>query len=319
MTGATSGVGRATVRLFAREGASLGLIARGEAALAQTVNEVEELGGRALALPTDVADPEQVDSAARAVESEFGDIDLWVNNAMTTVFGYFSDIEPEEFRRANEVTYLGCVWGTRSALDRMSRRDEGTIIQVGSALAYRGIPAQSAYCGAKHAINGFTESVRSELISQDSNVHIGIVNLPALNTPQFSHCRSKFERHPMPVPPIFQPEVAAEAIRYAYRHRRREMHVGLPTVATVIGNQLAPGLLDRYLGETGVDSQLSNRPPHPNNVVGNLFEPVDGDPGAHGVFDAQSHGSSPGLWMSKNKWVLAGVAALGAGLFLTRD
>ena len=319
MTGATSGVGRATVRLFAREGASLGLLARGEAALADTAAEVEELGGRALAIPTDVADPDQVEAAASDVERELGPIDLWVNNAMTTVFGYFSDMEPEEFRRATEVTYLGCVWGTRSALDRMSGRDDGTIIQVGSALAYRGIPAQSAYCGAKHAINGFTESLRAELISQNSNVHIGIVNLPAVNTPQFSHCRSKFDRHPMPVPPIFQPEVAADSIRYAYRHRRRELNVGLPTVATVIGNRMAPGLIDRYLGETGVDSQLSDRPPHPDNSVGNLFEPVDGDPGAHGAFDDQSHTFSPGLWLAKRKWVLAGLAALGAGLLLSRD
>ncbi|HEX6222451.1 MAG TPA: SDR family oxidoreductase, partial [Acidimicrobiia bacterium] len=270
ITGASSGVGRATARMFAEEGASIALLARGQAALEATAKEVEVRGGRALIVPTDVSSANQVESAAERVEQELGPIDLWINNAMTTVFGFFDDVDPEEYQRATEVTYLGYVWGSRSALRRMRRRDRGTIIQVGSALAYRGIPAQSAYCGAKHGINGFTESLRAELISQGSSIHVGMVNLPAVNTPQFSHCRSKFERHPMPVPPIYQPEVAADAIRLAYRRRRREVNVGLPTILTVFGNKMFPGLLDRYLGQTGAGSQLSDRPREARNVRGNL-------------------------------------------------
>jgi NAD(P)-dependent dehydrogenase (short-subunit alcohol dehydrogenase family) len=312
ITGASSGVGRAVARRFAADGALIGLLARGERALKATAVEVENLGGRALALPTDVSDADQVQAAADRVETELGPIDLWVNNAMTTVFGFFEDCTPEEFERSTRVTYLGTVWGTRTALGKMRPRDRGTIVQVGSALAYRGIPLQSAYCGAKHAINGLTESVRAELIHQGSSVHVGMVNLPAINTPQFSHCRSKFDRHPMPVPPIYQPEVAAEAVHLAYRERRREVNVALPTILTMAGNSLAPGLLDQYLGSSGVESQLDDRPRDQANVEGNLFEPVDVDLGAHGDFDSRSHGFSPALWLTRFRMPVAATIGLGA-------
>jgi NAD(P)-dependent dehydrogenase (short-subunit alcohol dehydrogenase family) len=320
ITGATSGVGRATARRFARGGASVALIARGRTALDATAREVEALGGRPLSAPTDVASAVEVEAAADRVEQELGPIDLWVNNAMTTVFGYLEDLTPEEFQRATEVTYLGVVWGTQSALRRMRERGAGTIVQVGSALAYRGIPAQSAYCGAKHAINGFTDSVRSELIDQGSSIHVGMVNLPALNTPQFSHCRSKFDRHPMPVPPIYQPELAADAIDLVYRERRREVNLGLPTMLTIMGNKLAPGFLDVYLGRTGVDSQLTDRPSDPRSEKGNLFEPIDVDSGAHGIFDDRSHSSSFGLWLTENRLgLVATLVAAGLVWLLGRD
>lgn len=320
ITGASSGVGRAVARRFASDGALIGLLARGEEALAATAAEVETLGGKAVAIPTDVSDPTQVEAAADRVESELGEIDLWVNNAMTTVFGFFEDCTPEEFEQATRVTYLGTVWGTRSALKRMRPRDHGTIIQVGSALAYRGIPLQTAYCGAKHAINGLTDSVRAELFHHDSAIHVGMVNLPAVNTPQFSHCRSKFARHPMPVPPIYQPEVAAEAVHLAYRERRREVNVGLPTILTILGNRLAPGLLDRYLGRTGVDSQLDQRPRDDSNIEGNLFQPIEGDLGAHGDFDSRSHSFSPALWLTRFRVpVTASVLAGALGWLMVRD
>lgn len=311
ITGATSGVGRATARRFARNGATIGLIARGEEALRATAKEVEQLGGVALELPADVSSAAEVEAAAEEAEAELGPIDLWVNNAMTTVFGYFEDCSPQEFQRATEVTYLGVVWGTRAALRHMG--DRGSIIQVGSALAYRGIPLQSAYCGSKHAINGFTDSVRAELLGQDRPIHVGMVNLPAVNTPQFSHCRSKFDRHPMPVPPIYQPEVAAEGIWLAYSRQRREVDVGLPTILTILGNKMFPGLMDLYLSRSGTQSQLMDQPPGPHNEEGNLFEPVDEDSGAHGVFDDRAHSDSPGLWLTENRVPVAATLAV-AGL-----
>lgn len=314
ITGASSGVGRATARLFAEQGASIALLARSSTALETTAKEVEEAGGIALKIPTDVASADEVEAAADLVEEELGPIDLWVNNAMTTVFGFFDDIGPEEFRRVTEVTYLGVVWGTRSALRRMRRRGRGTIIQVGSALAYRGIPAQSAYCGSKHAIDGFTESIRTELINDRSAIHVGMVNLPAVNTPQFSHCRSKFEKHPMPVPPIYQPEVAARGIELAYRKQRRQVDVGLPTILTIVGNRVFPRILDLYLGHNGADSQLADRRHDPNNEAGNVFESVDVDYGAHGVFDDQAHSSSAALWASKNRWPILAISLVGACL-----
>src|SRR3954453_2043020 len=229
ITGATKGVGRAVAERFARDGARIALLARGREGLDGTVKAIERLGGQALPLPTDVADPDAVDAAASGTEEAFGPIDVWINDAMTTVFGFFWDVHPDEFRRATEVTYLGAVWGTRSALERMRPRDSGTIVQVGSALAYRGIPLQAPYCGAKHAMKGFTESILTELRAKGSRVHVGMVQLPGLNTPQFAQCRNKMPNHPQPVKPIFQPEVAARGVAEAIRKRRRESFVGFPT------------------------------------------------------------------------------------------
>jgi len=283
VTGASAGVGRAVVTEFARQGASIGLIARGKDRLEATRREVEELGGEALVLPTDVADARQVEEAAERVEKELGPIDIWVNDAMTTIFAPFLKITPEEFKRATEVTYLGQVYGTMAALKRMHARNRGTIVQVGSALAYRSIPLQSPYCGAKHAISGFTDSIRSELIHDKSAVHITAVMLPAMNTPQFSWCRTRLPRHPQPVPPIFQPEVAARAIVWAATHKRREVYVGFPTVKAIYGNELAPAFADRYLAKNGYDGQQTSQPVSPNRPD-NLFEPVEGNYDAHGIF-----------------------------------
>jgi short-subunit dehydrogenase len=287
VTGATSGVGRAIVRELAKEGTSIGLLARGTDGLEGAQRDVEAAGATALKVPTDVADPEAVESAAATVEEQLGPIDVWVNDAMTTVFSWFEDVEPEEFRRATEVTYLGAVWGTRSALKRMVPRDRGTVMQVGSALAYRGIPLQAPYCGAKHAMKGFTESIRTELRAKGSKVHVGMVQLPGLNTPQFEHCRNKMPNHPQPVKPIFQPEVAARGVAEAIRKRRRESFVGLPTRYTIWGNKLAPWLAERYLAKTAVKGQQTGDPADPNRPD-NLFDLVPGDRGAHGPFDAQA-------------------------------
>jgi len=321
VTGASAGVGRATVQAFGKQGACVGLLARGQDGLEGAKRDVETGGGKALAIPTDVAYADQVEAAAKAVEDAYGPIDIWVNNAMTTVFSPFSEITPEEFKRATEVTYLGCVYGTMSAIKRMVPRNRGTIVQVGSALAYRSIPLQSPYCGAKHAIAGFTESLRTELIHDRSNVHITMVQMPALNTPQFGWCKTRLPRHPQPVPPIFQPEVAAEAIVFAAHHRRRQVWVGIPTVAAIIGTRVAPGLLDKYLGDTGYDSQQTDEPVDPNRPS-NLFEPVAGDPGAHGTFDARAHDHSMQLWETANRnWlglVGVGVAGLACAAILSR-
>jgi NAD(P)-dependent dehydrogenase (short-subunit alcohol dehydrogenase family) len=310
VTGASAGVGRAVAREFARAGASIGLLARGQDGLEGTRRDVEAAGGRALVVPTDVADADQIEAAAAAVEDAFGPIDVWVNNAMTTVFAEFVDVEPEEFRRATETTYLGTVWGTRSALRRMLPRDRGTIVLVGSALAYRGIPLQAAYCGAKHAVKGFFESVRCELRHKGSNVHLTMVQLPALNTPQFEHCLAKMPHEPMPVPPIYQPELAARAVVWAARERRREIYVGGPTVYTIVGNKLAPGLAERYLARSGYEAQQTDEPLEADRPA-NLFEPVPGDAGARGRFDGQSRAGSLQLWLTQRRaWLgLAGLAA----------
>src|SRR5437588_1198632 len=254
VTGASGGVGRAIAREFAKHGAAVGLIARGRAGLEAAAREVRELGGEACPCPTDVADFAAVQDAAAVIEERLGPIDVWINNAMTTVFAFFDDISPDEFERATRVTYLGAVWGTRVALERMLPRDRGTIVQVGSALAYRGIPLQAPYCGAKHAMKGFFESVRTELMHKGSNVHVTMVQLPAVNTPQFDRCRSKMPKKPMPVPPIYQPEVAADAVHWAAHARRRQVYVGAPTVYTILGNKVVPGFGDVYLAKTGVDA-----------------------------------------------------------------
>jgi NAD(P)-dependent dehydrogenase (short-subunit alcohol dehydrogenase family) len=313
VTGASAGVGRATVRAFAREGARVGLIARDTEGLHAAAREVEDLGGKGLAVPADVADPDQVEKAAARIENELGPIEVWVNNAMTTVFAPVADTTPAEFKRATEVTYLGTVYGTMAALRRMLPRNEGRIIQVGSALAYRSIPLQAAYCGAKHAIAGFTDSLRTELIHDGKNIHLTMVQLPAMNTPQFTWCRSKMPNQPQPVPPIFQPEVAAERIVWSSHHARREVFVGAPTVIAIEANKLAPALADYYLGRTGFDSQQTQEPVSKDRPD-NLFEPVPGDFGAHGVFGQQAHEEAATTWLAQHKGTtaLAGAAVFGA-------
>jgi NADP-dependent 3-hydroxy acid dehydrogenase YdfG len=310
VTGASAGVGRAAARAFAREGSAVALLARGEERLEAARRELEGFGARAIAIPTDVADAEQVDAAAARAERELGPIDCWVNNAMATVFAPIRLTTPDEFRRATEVTYLGSVWGTMAALDRMLPRDRGVIVQVGSALAYRGIPLQGAYCGAKHATQGFLESLRSELMHAQSNVRVTMVQMPALNTPQFTWSRSKMPRRAQPVPPIFQPEVAAEAILFAARNPRREFMVGWPTVKAIVGNAVVPGLADRYLARTGFDAQQTDEPER--DRPDNLFDPVPGDQAAHGPFDAQARPRSLQLWATTHRRLLglAGASAL---------
>jgi NAD(P)-dependent dehydrogenase (short-subunit alcohol dehydrogenase family) len=310
ITGASAGLGRATVREFAKRGASIGLIARGVDGLEGARREVEAAGGKALVLPADVSDADAVEAAAARVEEELGPIDIWINNAMVSVFSPIKEMTAEEFKRVTEVTYLGYVYGSLSALKRMLARNRGVIIQVGSALAYRGIPLQSAYCGAKHAIQGFVDSLRCELIHDGSNVRVTMVQMPALNTPQFSWSKSRMPRKPQPVPPIFQPEVAAEAIYWAAHEDRREVYVGMPTVEAIIGDKIAPGLLDHYLGRTGYDAQQTDEPVEPNRQD-NLWEPVSGDHGAHGDFDDRATDHSLQLWANMHKGLLA-LAGVGA-------
>jgi NAD(P)-dependent dehydrogenase (short-subunit alcohol dehydrogenase family) len=310
ITGASAGVGRATVRAFAERGAHIGLIARNREALENARQEVEAMGGQALVLPTDVADNEAVEAAAARVEEELGPIDVWVNNAMCSVFSPVKEMKPEEYRRVTDVTYLGYVWGTLAALRRMLPRDRGAIVQVGSALAYRGIPLQSAYCAAKHAIQGFCDSLRSELLHDGSRVHLCMVQMPALNTPQFGWVKSRLPRKPQPVPPIFQPEVAARAIVYAAHHRRREIYVGWPTVKAVVGNKIAAGYADHYLARNGYDAQQYDGFADPNRP-NNLWEPVPGDHGAHGHFDDRATEHSPQLWSNLHRGLLAAVGAAG--------
>jgi NAD(P)-dependent dehydrogenase (short-subunit alcohol dehydrogenase family) len=314
VTGATSGIGRATARRFAQDGAAIGLIARGSEALDAVRTEVEDAGGRALVLPTDVSDWDAVNSAARAVEEAFGPIDVWVNNAMTTVFAPFADIDPDEYKRATEVTYLGTVWGTKAALNRMRPRDRGSIVIVGSALAYRGIPLQAPYCGAKHAVKGFFESVRTELRHDKSNVHLSMVQLPGHNTPQFLHCRSKMPKVPQPMPPYYQPEVGADAIHWSAHHRRRELYVGGPTIKTIIGNKVAPWLVERVLAKQGYPGQQSDRPADPNRKD-NLMEPAPGDPGAHGPYDHDARTRSLQAQLARRRGVVG--MATAAVLLLT--
>jgi NAD(P)-dependent dehydrogenase (short-subunit alcohol dehydrogenase family) len=314
ITGASAGIGRATVRAFARRGASLGLLARGQEGLEGARREVEKLGGQAVVVPTDVADPGQVERAAVTVEKAFGPIDVWINNAMVSVLSPVKDMTAEEFQRVTNVTYLGYVHGTLSALRRMLPRDRGVIIQVGSALAYRAIPLQSAYCGAKHAVKGFTESLRSELIHDGSRVRITMVHLPGVNTTQFGWIKSRLPYEPQPVPPIYQPEVMARAIVWSADHDRRELWVGMPTVKTIIGEKFIPGLLDHYLAEVAYTGQQTNVPIDPKRAD-NLWVPVPQDRGAHGGFDHRSRSSSFQLWTSMNRGWLA-VAGVGCLLSL---
>jgi NAD(P)-dependent dehydrogenase (short-subunit alcohol dehydrogenase family) len=311
ITGASAGVGRATAREFARRGAHVALIARGRDGLEGARREVEESGGRALVLPLDVADPEAVERAAERVEQELGPIDVWVNNAMLSVFSPVRKMKPEEYRRVTEVTYLGYVYGTLAALKRMQQRDRGVIVQIGSALAYRGIPLQSAYCAAKHAVQGFMDSLHAELLHDKSNVRVTMVQLPAMNTPQFSWVKSRLPREPQPVPPIFQPEVAARAIYWAAHNERREFYVGWPTVTTIVGNKIAPGFADWYLSRSGYDAQQTEEPVSPERRD-NLWEPLPGDHGAHGSFDERATDASPQLWATTHRglFALAGVGAL---------
>ena len=257
-------------REFGARGCRVGLLARGRERLEAAKKDIENAGGKAIVLPADVANAEEVEAAADKVEQELGPIDVWVNDAMTTIFAPFHQITAAEFKRATEVTYLGTVYGTMSAMKRMRTRNRGAIVQVGSALAYRSIPLQSPYCGAKHAIAGFTDSIRSELIHQKSDIHITMVQLPAMNTPQFSWCRTRLPRHPQPVPPIFQPEVAARAIVWASSHRRREIYVGWPTVKAIYGQELAPGYADKYLAKFAYGGQETDQPVSPDRPD-NLF------------------------------------------------
>jgi short-subunit dehydrogenase len=309
ITGAAAGIGRAAVAEFAKRKACIGLIARGKEGLESARREVEAAGGKALVLPADVSHADEVEAAANAVEEAFGPIDIWVNDAFTNVFAEFTELTPEEYRRITEVSYLGFVFGTMSALRRMQKRDRGTIVQVGSALAYRSIPLQAAYCGAKSAIRGFTDSIRCELVHKKSNVHITMVQMPAVNTPQFSWCKTKLPHKPQPVPPIYQPEVAGRAIYWAAHHHRRELWVGMPTVEAIVGQKIAPGLLDRYLGKTGYASQQYDGAPSPDRKD-NLWEPSPIDYGAHGAFDDRARSHSKELWLAMHgRW-----AALGLGL-----
>ena len=300
VTGASAGVGRAVVREFGSKGASIGLIARGRSRLESAKEDVEARGGKALVIPADVADASALDQAAERVEQEFGPIDVWVNDAMTTIFAPVENISPEEFKRTTEVTYLGFVYGTMAALKRMKERDQGTIVQVGSALAYRSIPLQSAYCGAKHAMVGFTDSLRSELLHDRSNIHLTVVHLPAMNTPQFSWCRTRLPRQPQPVPPIFQPEVAARAIVWASTHRRREVFVAWPTVKAIYGQDVLPAYADRYLAKFAYEGQETSEPV-PANRPDNLFEPVEADYAAHGIFDDRAHPFSMESWLDLHR------------------
>jgi NADP-dependent 3-hydroxy acid dehydrogenase YdfG len=315
VTGASAGLGRAIAREFGRHGASVGLLARGVDGLNGARREIEEAGGNALVMPTDVADADAVEAAAQSVEEKLGPIDIWVNNAMVSVFSPVKEMKAEEYKRVTEVTYLGVVYGTLSALRRMLARDSGTIVQVGSALAYRSIPLQSAYCAAKHAIAGFTDSLRCELIHDRSQVRLTMVQMPALNTTQFGWVKSRLKHRAQPVPPIFQPEVGARAIYWAAHHRRREVYVGGPTVEAIIGNKIAPGLLDHYLGRTGYKSQQTSEP-EDRHRPDNLWKPVPGDHGAHGTFDRRAHNRSYELWGVRNRhWLTVGVGVMAAAAY----
>ena len=317
ITGASAGLGRAIGHAFARaEGARIGLIARGRDGLEGARRDVEHLGGRAIVLSVDVADADGVEAAAERVEVELGPIDVWVNDAMTGVFSPVKEMTAAEFKRVTEVNYLGFVNGTLAALKRMLPRDRGHIIQVGSALAYRGIPLQAAYCASKHAIQGFMDSLRCELIHDKSRVRVTMVQMPAMNTPQFEWIRSRLPKRAQPVPPIYQPEVAAQAVVYASHHNRREIYVGMPSVKAILGNKLFPGLLDHYLARTGYKSQQTDERENPNRPD-NLYEPIAGDHGAHGRFDDRARALSLQLWTSLHRDGLAVLALLGAAAFGT--
>lgn len=320
ITGASAGIGRATARYFGEKGWRVALVARGVDGLEAAKREIEAAGSEAMVLPTDVADEQAVDAAAERVEREWGPVDVWVNDAMATLFCEFMSIAPDDFRRATEVTYLGTVWGTRAALKRMLPRDRGTIVQVGSALAYRSIPLQAPYCGAKSAIRGFTDSLRSELIHRGSRVHITMVQLSAFNTPQFDWGRTCMTRQPQPLPPIFQPEVAARGIYFAATHRRREVWVGWPAIKAIVGTRLLPGLGDWILAREAYSGQHTDQPVPPGRRD-NLYRPVPGDHGAHGRFDSRAKHSSQQLWLTMHRGALlagAGLALAGAALLRRR-
>ncbi|MGI8449582.1 MAG: SDR family oxidoreductase [Streptosporangiaceae bacterium] len=315
VTGASAGIARAAAVQFGARGDKVALIARGVAGLDGARKEVENAGGQALAIPADVADYGQVEAAAAQAEDAFGPIDVWVNVAFTSVFAPFMQITAEKFKRVNEVSYLGFVYGTRVALARMVPRDHGTIVQVGSTLGDRSIPLQSAYCGAKHAINGFTSSLRTELMHEGSKVKVTVVQMPAVNTPQFSWVLSRLPNHPQPVPPIYQPEVAARGVVYAADHPGRKQYwVGSSTAATILANKVAAPLLDRYLARTGYNSQQTPEKVSPDRPD-NLWEPVDGpaghDHGSHGVFDEQAHARAPQLWVSQHARTVTAAAVTG--------
>ncbi|MEB3048755.1 SDR family oxidoreductase [Mycolicibacter sp. MYC123] len=326
ITGASAGIGRAVAQLYGRRGARVALLARGEAGLRGAARDVEDAGGTALALPTDVADHAALETAADRVEAELGPIDVWINVAFASVFAPFTEISPEEFKRVTEVCYLGFVYGTMAALARMKRRGHGTIVQVGSALGERSIPLQSAYCGAKHAINGFTESVRCELLHDGSGVNITVAQMPAVNTPQFSWVLSRLPRHPQPVPPIYQPQLVARAVLHAADHpRRKQRWVGASTAATLLAQKLAAPLLDRYLARTGYESQQTGERA-PGEGPYNLWQPLDDRPGsdhgARGVFDDSSHVHGPQIWAARHAGLVAGAATAlgmaGAGVLAAR-
>ncbi|MBA2935204.1 SDR family oxidoreductase [Sphingomonas sp. CGMCC 1.13654] len=305
ITGAGAGVGRATVEEFARHGYDVALLSRDPARLERAAEEIRRLGVRALPIPTDVADAGAVETAAERVEAELGPIDIWVNVAMATVFAPVSKLTPAEIERGTQVTYLGQVHGMMAALKRMRVRNRGTIINVGSALAYRSVPLQSIYCGAKAAIRGFTDSLRSEIIHDKLDVHITMVDLPAVNTPQFDWALNKMGRKAKPVAPIFEPEVPARAIFFAATHKRRDVWVGWPTVKAIMANRIAPGLIDRYLAKTGYSGQLSDKPTAPD-APNNLFEPVPGDYSAHGRFDDRSRTRSIEMFTDRHRCLMFG-------------
>ncbi|WP_254522632.1 SDR family oxidoreductase [Natrinema caseinilyticum] len=313
VTGASAGVGRATALAFAERGAKIGLLARGEEGLEGAREDVERAGGEAIVVPTDVSDPDAVEAAAEAVEGAFGPIDVWVNNAMVSVFSPAAEMTADDYRRVTDVTYLGYVYGTQAALERMRPRDEGTIVQVGSALAYRGIPLQSAYCGAKHAIQGFTESVRTELIHDDCDVQLSMVQMPAMNTPQFEWSKSRLPRKPQPVPPIYQPEVAARAITWTVDRGEDELWVGRSTLTAILGNRLIPRRLDDYLARGGYESQLTDESID-SDRENNLYEPVSGDFGVHGRFDDRARDRSYQLRASMHRRALALLVGLAAAI-----
>lgn len=315
ITGASAGLGRATVREFAKKGADVALIARGIEGLEGAKREVEEAGGKALIFPIDVADADAIERAAAETEEKLGPIDVWVNNAMNSVFSPVKEMEPREYRRVTEVTYLGQVYGALSALKRMLPRDHGSIIFVGSALAYRGIPLQSAYCASKHAVEGFFDSLRTELLHDKSNVKISMVQLPAMNTTQFKFVKSRLPNKPRPMGTIFQPEIAAEVIEYASRHDRREYYVGWPTVQAIVGNKIAPWYADWVLAKNGYKGQMTDQPEEPNRKH-NLWEPLPGDHGAHGSFDDKAKTFSPVTWLSTHKSAVAASLLFAGGLFL---
>jgi NAD(P)-dependent dehydrogenase (short-subunit alcohol dehydrogenase family) len=309
VTGASAGVGRAIVRRFAKEGADVALIARGIDGLEGAQREVAAEGGRGLVLPLDVSDAASVEDAAERIERELGPIDVWVNDAMVSVFAPISETTPEEFERVTKVTYLGYVYGTLAAMKRMKPRNHGSIVQIGSALAYRSIPLQAAYCGAKHAIHGFTESLRVELMHDGSKLHIAEIELPAVNTPQFGWSRAKLPHEPMPVPPIFQPEMIADAVVTAVRQKRNEIWLAWPSAKAILAEKIAPGVATRYLAKTGFDSQQTDIPIREGRRD-NLWEPVPGDHGAHGTFDKQAKRTSLTWLVDKHRGKLLAAAAL---------